>query len=391
MSDVNLRFALARYRKDVSVLKKGFAQECYRLDQIAKSFLGDKIVREITSVDIATYRDERLSTIHPRTKRPISNSTVRLEMSLISNAFDICRIEWGYCDHNPVSNVRKPKPAPGRERRITPREERLILRYCHAYPNPELGAMFQLGLETAMRQGELLKMRWELVNLKSRVVRLPDTKNGTTRDVPLSLKARDILVSLGPKPSGRCFSFTHSGYKSSWRYMIRKLGIEDLHFHDTRHEATSRLFELGTLDMVEIAAITGHKSLSMLKRYTHLRATTLVRKLEGQKNKAKAAVLSHMIPYPALVCSGGDEVMVRILDFDGLEAKGPDLPSAVSNARDLLMRTILNRIRTSEFIPSPDQFLDTVPEDSLFLLDPLGCDSLLQNYSGSSNFVAAAL
>lgn len=101
-----------------------------------------------------------------------------------------------------------------------------------------------------MRQGEILALRWENINLKSRVAHLPMTKNGTKRDVPLSLKARDALIRMGVKSTGRVFGYTNEGLKSTWRFMVIKLGIADLHFHDLRHEAASRLFELGTLDVL---------------------------------------------------------------------------------------------------------------------------------------------
>ena len=127
-----------------------------------------------------------------------------------------------------------------------------------------------LALETAMRQGELLKLEWEHINLRIGIAHLPETKNGSKRDVPLSIKARAALLRMGVKQRGRVFSYTSNGLKSAWRIMMQRLGIEDLHFHDTRHEAASRLSELGRLDIMEIAAITGHKSLAMLKRYTHL-------------------------------------------------------------------------------------------------------------------------
>jgi integrase len=105
------------------------------MEAIARTFLGEKILRSITSVDIATYRDLRLTMVNARTQKLISPATVRLELSLLSNLFDVSRIEWGYSDDNPVKNVRKPKSPPGRERRLTPREERLILRYlAMCYP-----------------------------------------------------------------------------------------------------------------------------------------------------------------------------------------------------------------------------------------------------------------
>lgn len=241
-SEWTLKDAFNHYRLHVSILKKGYAQETFRIEQICRSFLASKKPRDITTVDIATYRDQRLATINTRTQQKLSPATVRLEMSLLSNFFDLARIEWGLCDHNPVSNVRKPKAPPGRDRRLTPREERLIIRYCHSYENPELFSIVVLALETAMRQGEILKLRWEHINLRSRICHLPETKNGTKRDVPLSIKARDALVRLGVKTSGPVFHYSAPGLKSCWRLMLIRLGINDLHFHDCRHESCVQAF-----------------------------------------------------------------------------------------------------------------------------------------------------
>jgi integrase/predicted RNase H-like HicB family nuclease len=372
MDDMTLKDAFDTYKARVSILKKGYAQEKYRIDQISRSFLGTIIVRSITSVNIATYRDQRLLIENPKTKRMLSTSTVRLEMSLLSNFFDIARIEWGICDGNPVSNVRKPKPPPGRDRRLTPREDRQILRYAYGHANQSFYSIIVLALETAMRQGEILKLQWENVNLKTRIVHLPETKNGTKRDVPLSLKARDALIRIGPKSHGPVFSYTSNGLKSTWRFMLTKLKIENLHFHDARHEAVSRLFELGTLDMMEVAAISGHKSLSMLKRYTHLKAQRLVKKLEGNKHKGKQVILDHLVPYPATVQETDNRYLVRILDFDNLVANGTCRDSAIHAAQDVLLRHILNSMRESGTIPQPDQYLDTVDESHVVMIDPMG-------------------
>ncbi len=171
MADTSMQTVLDRYRTQVSILKKGYEQEKYRLQQIARSPLGRRTVRKVSSVDIA-------------------------------------RIEWGLCDDNPVKNVRKPKPPPGRDRRLTPREERQILRYCFSHSNLEFYSIVVLALETAMRQGEILGLRWEHLNLKTRIAHLPETKNGSKRDVPLSFKARDALIRLGVKSNGRVFKYT---------------------------------------------------------------------------------------------------------------------------------------------------------------------------------------
>lgn len=372
MANMTVQSALEQYRERVSILKKGYEQEKYRVQQIARSFLGRKTVRKVSSVDVATYRDQRLQTINQRTQKHISAATVRLELSLLSNFFDIARIEWGLCDANPVANVRKPKPPPGRDRRLTPREDRQILRYCFGHSNQEFYSIVVLALETAMRQGEILGLRWEHLNLKTRIAHLPETKNGTKRDVPLSIKARDMLIRLGVKSNGPVFRYTSNGIKSTWRFMIKKLIIENLHFHDLRHEAVSRLFELGTLDMMEVAAISGHKSLSMLKRYTHLKAGKLVRKLEGNKHKGKQVILDHLIPYPAMVSMHENKYLVRLLDFDHLVANGPCRDSAIQSAQDTLLRYILRSMRESEVLPPPDQYLDAVDERLIIMIDPMG-------------------
>lgn len=375
MTDITVKEAFAIYFNKISILKKGFAQEKYRIDQIARSFLGEKIVREVTSVDIATYRDQRLNEINPRTKKKLSTSTVRLEMSLLSNFFDICRIEWGYADSNPVSNVRKPKSAPGRDRRLTAREERLILRYCHNHSNPQLYSIVVFALETACRQGEILKLQWEHINLKGRIAHLPETKNGSKRDIPLSIKARDALIRLGAQTKGPVFTYRPAGLKSNWRYMVESLGIEDLHFHDLRHEAVSRLMELGTLDLMEVAAISGHRSLQMLKRYTHLKAQKLVRKLEGNRNRAHRAVIEHMVPYPASCEDKENQIVVRLLDFDGVTAQAETREAAIRQAQNALLRHLMICIRDSSPIPQPDQYLETVPEQRLVMIDPLAACS----------------
>ncbi|EHC5911056.1 tyrosine-type recombinase/integrase, partial [Salmonella enterica subsp. enterica serovar Eastbourne] len=95
--------------------------------------------------------------------------------------------------------------------------------------------------------------------------------------------------------SGTVFHYKSTGFKSAWRVALQKLKIENLHFHDLRHEAISRLFELGTLNVMEVAAISGHKSLNMLKRYTHLRAYQLVSKLDTRRRQSQK-IATYFVP-----------------------------------------------------------------------------------------------
>jgi integrase len=176
---------------------------------------------------------------------------------------------------NPVSNVRKPKLPPGRDRRLAGDEEQRLLEHAE-YPMHEL---IVLALETGMRQGELMALNWSGVNLKRRIVTLADTKSGDGRAVPLSKRAAKTIESLPRRLDKRLFPEAGaSSISHKFRALCNKAGIEGLRFHDLRHEATSRLFELG-LNPMEVAAITGHKTLVMLKRYTHLRAEDLAQKL----------------------------------------------------------------------------------------------------------------
>jgi integrase len=359
------------YRDRVSIRKKGHSQEKYRIDQMCRMPIADLIVHQVSSVDIAQFRDQRIATVNSRTGKPLAASTVRHDMALLSDMFTVGKIEWGICTDNPVANVRKPKLPPGRDRRLTPREENLILRYCTKRSLLEMLQIVQLGLETCMRQGEILALQWEHVNLKGRIVHLPNTKNGTKRDVPLTIDARDVLAGRGVQASGRVFSYMTNGVKSSWRSMIKKLEIEDLHFHDLRHEAISRLVERGVFDLLEIAAISGHKSLSMLKRYTHLRTQRLIQKLDAGKNRGRAAVLSQLVPYPAFVDDRGSEIKIAFPDFECLCISAPDVDSAKGIAQDALLRRLLILMRQGKTPPAPDAYLDPIDESQIVRLDPL--------------------
>lgn len=176
---------------------------------------------------------------------------------------------------NPVSNVRKPKLPGGRERRLEKGEEDKLLEKAR-FP---LNAMIILALETAMRQGEILSLHWENIDLKKRIAKLPDTKNGSERIIPLSNRALSVFNELPRQISGRVFpKISASLVSHNFSDLCEDAKIENLRFHDLRHEATSRLFEHG-LDIMEVASITGHKTLHMLKRYTHLRAEDIAEKL----------------------------------------------------------------------------------------------------------------
>ncbi|EPO9964567.1 site-specific integrase [Enterobacter roggenkampii] len=364
---VTLRYALDKYVNTVSSEKKGWRQELYRANVIKRYDIAGLLMHEISSVDISNYRDERLNSIHERTKKKISGNTVRLELAFLSSVFKLAQVEWGVCNNNPVLAVRKPKIGKGRERRLLKSEERKITKYFELH-DENMNIVFHLALETAMRQGEMIGLLWENVNLSIGVAHLPETKNGTWRDVPLSKKARELLLGMEPKTSGRVFSFTSNSFKSKWRKSIKNLGIHDLRFHDLRHEAISRLFELGTLNMIEIASISGHKSLAMLKRYTHLRAYQLVKKIDA-KAKSVNKIASYFVPYPAIGRFINNEYRVTFIDFDSFEVTGANKNEVMANASVELLKRLAIAAQSGKRIPSPGQ-IGKVAED-LILINPL--------------------
>ena len=348
--------ALDKYYKSVSVHKKGRLQEFYRVNVIKRHPLTAKNMDEISTIDIAAYRDERLSQINPRTGKNISGNTVRLELALLSSLFSIARIEWGTCRINPVEHVRKPKVSKGRDRRLLSTEERKLSRYFRE-KNLVLYIIFHLAIETAMRQGEILGLQWEHLDLQHGIAHLPETKNGSSRDVPLSRKARNLLQMLPFQLNGKIFNYTSSGFKSAWRHALEALAIKDLHFHDLRHEAISRFFELGTLNVMEVAAISGHRSMNMLKRYTHLRAYQLVSKLDARRRQTQK-IAPYFVPYPAEIettCDVTPQFTITLSDFESLKVTAPTRLEALRQASGLLLRTLASAAQKGERVPSPGE------------------------------------
>lgn len=281
--------ALDRYALEVSSQKKSHDREKVYIRKWSTTDLAKRFLSTIQGKDIAAYRDARLKKVGP--------NTVRNELALLSHLFTIAVKEWGMGGlHNPVQQIRKPAPPPGRDRRLHPDEEKILLAACPEY-NAELSFLIRFALETAMRRSELAGMTWNLVDLKKRTVTLPETKNGDKRIVPLSSEAVRILSGIPRRLDGRVwkseanyFTLAFIRVTARARAFYEKECEEkgnkpdpsflvDLTFHDLRHEATSRFFEKG-LNPMQVAAITGHKTLQMLKRYTHLKAEDLAELLK---------------------------------------------------------------------------------------------------------------
>ncbi len=279
--------AMARYLSEVSPTKNPgtHAREGGFSKPLLKA-LGKYSLGAITADLVARYRDDRLA-------EGKSNNTVRLELALLSHLYTTAIREWRLgLVYNPVAAMRKPAAGQGRTRRLSLAEEQLLVSACAAHSNPLLVWMVRLALYTGMRAGEIQSLRCGQVDLSRRVIRLDMTKNGSARTVPLTRNAVEVIQaalahSLRPKETdlifwgdpGRDGKIRPYQFRPAWRQVLQRAGLEGFHFHDLRHEAISRFVEAGLGDQ-DVAAISGHKSMQMLKRYTHLRAEDLVVKLD---------------------------------------------------------------------------------------------------------------
>ena len=268
---------LDRYLQEYTSQKRGAGPEECRIRALIRHPLAKRFIGTVRGVDIARYRDERLTKVTP--------SSLRRELTILSQLFEVSLKEWGIYVHNPVRDIKLPAENSARNRRLQDNhdafdsEEARLFAACRRSRNPYLLPIVKLALETAMRQSELVGMHWQHIDLKRRTIFLPQTKNGDSRTVPLSTDAVTVLAALPRGIKGDVFpGVTTEAIKKAFIRAMRRTDLEDLHFHDLRHEATTRFFEQG-LNIMEVSSITGHKDLQMLRRYTHLRAEDLAKKL----------------------------------------------------------------------------------------------------------------
>lgn len=266
-----------RYIQEVTPLKRSAIKDKQRMLYLKKQF-GHYVVSQLQSKHIAAHRDKRLA-------EGKQGSTVIKEIGSMSHLLDISIKDWGIPLINNVATlVRKPKQSRGRDRRLVEDEEHMLLQAAKNSKSPLLAPMILLALETGMRLGELLSLDWNNIDLKKQTALLPITKNGESRTVPLSKKAIETLKGIPRKFNDSRVFWTWlraDSFENAWRRMLNKTTIQNLRFHDLRHEACSRFFEQG-FNIMETAHISGHKTLQQLKRYTHLKIEDIVVKMNAQ-------------------------------------------------------------------------------------------------------------
>ena len=257
--------AIERYLRSIRDQRKQLIEGSTARPVLAA--LGQVSLFNLTNQHLAEFRDVQLQSVGP--------TTVVHRLSLLSKVLKIAYQEWSVPFPKGIPSVRKPKRPSGRDRRLHDDEYGLLLDALTESVVVQNVVVF--AVETAMRRGELVKIKWEHLDLKNRTLHIPETKTGVPRDVPLSAAAVEVLMSLS-RVDDLVFNIRPDSVSQAFERACKRAGIEGLRFHDLRHEATSRLFEKG-LNTMEVATITGHKTLEMLNRYTHLRATDLVSRI----------------------------------------------------------------------------------------------------------------
>lgn len=247
--------ALKRYLAEISPTKRptSAASEARHAKPLIQH-LGKYSLAALSSEIIAQYRDDRLAGLDRKDARgqpdprPRSPNTVRLDLALLGHMFNIAIKEWGIgLTHNPVQNIRRPAPGPGRDRRLTPEEQKRLLAAVDAHSNPMLGWIVRIALETGMRSSEITTLRRSQIDLDRRVVRLRETKNTTSRTVPLTNEATRLfrqalanpirpidtdLVFFGePGKDGKRRAYQ---FNPVWTRIKKSTGILDFRFHDLR-------------------------------------------------------------------------------------------------------------------------------------------------------------
>lgn len=266
-----------RYAEEISETKKGAQWEIVRLKMFERFSISNVRLVDLRREHFESYIFERSKSVKP--------SSINRELNLISHSLTQAR-RWRLMTHNPMEDLKRPKDPPHRERRISQHEIDTILvalNYDERFPvvqqQQKVAVAFLLAIETAMRAGEICSLQSKHVNFAQRTAFLPDTKNGRSRAVPLSQEAIRLLKRVDPwGDDGTVFNMASSTLSTLYKRAVDRTEIVDLTFHDTRHEAITRL--AGKLDVLDLARMVGHRDIKQLMTYYNKSACELASLLD---------------------------------------------------------------------------------------------------------------
>lgn len=289
-----LRKAMEDYEATAAARMKGAATYAYRFAEFKALPMASKLISEVTSTDLARWRDEQMKSLKP--------GTVVRKLAMLSSVFTWAMKERGWVTANPAARVSRPRVNDRRERVLSLDEQGYILRAAATSKARWLAPALTVLMNSAMRRGELFTLRVGDVDFGAAVAHLHDTKNGLPRDVPLcpaSLAGlRELADMAGNKTAAKLVPVGEVGSVST-RFAVT-LGrartmyaddcasqamepatgfLHDVRLHDLRHHAVSKWASTGTLSMIQLQAISGHRTVKMLARYTHINASDLAARM----------------------------------------------------------------------------------------------------------------
>ncbi len=240
--------------------KKSYRRDISCVNNLNPVF-GGRYIHEIIAVDIEKYKLKR--------QEKVSNATVNRDVACLKHILKKA-VEWGKATQNPAANVKLLKE---RNTRIRYLEEEEIRKLLEESPE-HLKVILITALNTGMRKGEILGLKWKDINFRQRVIVLLDTKNNETREVPINELLSKVLLAVR-KNSGSPYVFSkkdgkpYRNVRTSFETAKKKAGIEDFRFHDLRHTFASHLV-MAEVGLRTVQELLGHKSYDMTLRYAHL-------------------------------------------------------------------------------------------------------------------------
>jgi integrase len=266
-----LKDVLAQYRDRVSINKKGYDQERYKINKIIRSDISDKTLSQLTPLVLFEFIEQQ--------KKLYTASTVNKSITVVNLVLNFAERFLGVSlNKNPLKFIKRLKEAQFVGQVIEPHEETLLLKHAEFSKLYWLKAAIILGIDCGLRRGEILKLKAEDINYKNNTAVLKDTKNGETREIGLSSRAIQELKKLPVSIDGKLFPCKRSDTFTFYYKQLKRWSGVKKRFHDTRHTFASRSTTSGW-SITEIAAQGGWKQLQVLKRYTHIKAEYLAKKM----------------------------------------------------------------------------------------------------------------
>lgn len=271
---------------------KSYEEQKYQLEWF-KKVAGYMLLADVTPPALVEIKREFLkgTNAHGKGRSP---QTWNRYQSILSCVFQKCRNEWMWMDENPARRLRREKESRGRVRFLKDEERTKLLEACKKSESRHLHCAVVLALSTGMRNAEIRNLTWEQVDISQGAILLEDTKNGERRRVPVRGYALELLklhgkvrridtnlVFPGKRSKDKVVPFDINTW---WNKAVTEAGIKDFRFHDLRHACASYLAMDGA-SLLEIAEVLGHKTLQMVKRYSHLAESHTASVVERMNNK----------------------------------------------------------------------------------------------------------